>query len=119
MINDVTSWRVGNQKKATVKMAKKQVSRAPEHSRKSLLQKVRSESHQNQLKFNITYYPVFLNVRNILQELHILLSPDKEHHKVFEDITVVGFRNGKSLKDHMVRAKLPNVEITEGVNHVE
>ena len=35
------------------------------------------------------------NVRNISQELHILLTPDKEHKKVFQDIPVVGFRNGK------------------------
>ena len=53
---------------------------------------------QNKLTFNITYYPVFQNVRNILQELHILLTPDKEHKKVFQDIPIVGFRNGKSLK---------------------
>ena len=37
-----------------------------------------------------------------LQELHILLTPDQEHKKVFQDISVVSFR----------RAKLPNVGIT-------
>ena len=72
---------------------------------------MKSESNQRKLTFNITYYPVFQNVRNILQELHILLTPDQEHKKVFQDIPVVGFRNGKSLKDHLVRAKLPNAEI--------
>ena len=51
------------------------------------------------------------NVRNILQELHILLTPDQEHKNVFQDTPVAGFRNDKSLKDHLVRAKLPNVEI--------
>ena len=93
-------------------MVRKQVLRAREHSRESLLEKVKSESNQDKLTFNITYYPVFQNVRNILQELHILLTPDKEHKKVFQDILVVGFRNGKRLKDHLARAKLPNVEIT-------
>ena len=29
-----------------------------------------------------------------------------------QDTPAVGFRNGKSLKDHLVRVKLPNVEIT-------
>ena len=76
-----------------------------------VLEKVKSESDQKKLTFNITYYPVFQNVRNILQELHILLTPDQQH-KVFQDIPFVGFRNGKSLKDHLVRAKLPNVNIT-------
>ena len=74
-------------------MATKQVLRAREHSRESLLEKVKSETYQNKLAFNITYYPVFQNVRNILQELHIRLTPDKEHKKVFQDIPVVLFRN--------------------------
>ena len=93
-------------------MVRKQVLRAREHSRESLLKKVKSESNQNRLTINITYYPVFQNVRNILQELHILLTPDKEPKKVFQDIPVAGFLNGKSLKYHLVRVKLLNVEIT-------
>ena len=56
---------------------------------------MKSESDQNKLTFNINYYLVFQNVRNIIQ-----------------DIFLVGFPNGKSLKDQLVRAKLPNVEIT-------
>ena len=92
-------------------MVTKQVLRAREHSRENLLEKVKSESDQKKLTFDITCYPVFQNVRNILQELHILLTPDQEHKKVFQDIPVVRFLNGKSLKDHLVRAKLPNVEI--------
>ena len=40
------------------KMVRKQVLRAREHS----------ESDQKKLTFNITYYPVFQNVRSILQE---------------------------------------------------
>ena len=94
-------------------MVRKQILQAREHSRESLLEKVKSESDQNKLILNITYYPVFQNVRNILQELHVLLTPDQEHRKVFQDIAVVRFHNDKSLKDHLVRAKLPNVETTE------
>ena len=107
--NELESWLF--EKGYSEKMVRKQVLRAREHSRESLLEKVKSESNQRKLTFNITYYPVFQNVRNILQELHILLTPDQEHKKVFQDIPVVGFRNGKSLKDHLVRAKLPNAEI--------
>ena len=93
-------------------MVRKQALRAHEHSRESLLEKVKSESDQKKLTFNIIYYPVFHNLRNILQELHILLTLDKEHKKAFQDILVAAFCNGKGLKDHLVRAKLPNVEIT-------
>ena len=49
-------------------------------------------------KRSITYYPVFQNIRNSLQELHLLLAPYKE--------PAVGFRNGKSLKDYLIRAAL-------------
>ena len=49
-------------------MVRKQVLRACEHSRESLLKKMKSESDQKKLTFNITYYPVFQNVRNFLQE---------------------------------------------------
>ena len=58
-------------------------------------------------------------MRNILQELHLLLAPDKEHEKVFPDVPVVGFHNGKSLKDYLVRAALPETnEVPGDVNHV-
>ena len=59
---------------------------------------------ENKLTCNITYYPTFQNTKTILEELQILLEPDKEHHKVFSNVPVVGFRNGKNLKDHLVRA---------------
>ena len=42
-----------------------------------------------------------------MEELQILLVPDREHQKVFPDVLVVGFHNGKSLNDHLVRASLP------------
>ena len=45
-----------------------------------------------------------------MEELHISLTPNKEHKKVFPDVPVVGFQNGKSLKDHLVRAKLSKLE---------
>ena len=61
---------------------------------------------------SFTYYPVFQNIRNTLQELYLLLAPDKEHKKVFPDVPVVGFRNGKSLKDYLVRATLPKANET-------
>ena len=35
--------------------------------------------------FNITEYPTFLNLRNILKEVHLLSSPDMEHKDVFCD----------------------------------
>ena len=41
-----------------------------------------------------------------MEELHILLTPNKEHKKLFPNVPVIGFRNGKNLKDFLVRATL-------------
>ena len=94
------------------KMIRKQILRAREHSRKNFLEREKTETSEPKLTFNITYYPVFQNVRNTLQELHLLLVPDKEHKKVIPDVPVVVFRNGKSLKDYLVRATLPKANET-------
>ena len=42
----------------------------------------------------------------MLQEIHLLLAPDKEHKNVFPNVPVGKFRNGKSLKDYLVGAVL-------------
>ena len=75
------------------KMIRKQILRAQEHSREDHLERGKTETSKPKRTFNITYYPVFQNIRNILQELHLLLAPDKEY-KVFPDAPVVGFRSG-------------------------
>ena len=49
-----------------------------------------------------------------MEELQILLVSDKEHQKVFPNVSIVGFRNGKTLKDHLVRACLPTLNNTLG-----
>ena len=92
------------------KMIRKQILSAREHSRNDLLEKEKQQMSERKLTFNITYYPAFRNVRSIMEELHILLTPNKEHKKVFPDVPVVGFRNGKSLKDYLVRSKLPKLD---------
>ena len=93
-------------------MIRKQILRAREHSRKDLLEREKTETFEPKLTFNITYYPDFQNIRNTLQELHLLLASDKEHKKVFPDVSVVGFRNGKSLTDYLVRTALPKANET-------
>ena len=63
------------------KTIRKQILRAREHSRKDL-EREKAKTSESRLTFNITYYPVFQNIRNILQERHLLLAPYKEHKKV-------------------------------------
>ena len=95
------------------KIIRNEILRAWEHSKKDLLEREKIEPSGAKLKFNITYYSVFQNIRNILQELHLLLAIDKEHMKVLPDVPVLGFCNGKSLKDYLVRAALPKTNETE------
>ena len=44
-------------------------------------------------------------LKNILSEIHLVLTPDREYGKVFERIPIVGFRRAESLKDILVREK--------------
>ena len=45
-----------------------------------------------------------------MEELHILLTLNKENRIVFPDVLVVAFRNAKSIKDYLVGAKLSKLE---------
>ena len=47
---------------------------------------------------------VFWDVRKILEGLHVILASDDEHKKVFPDIRMIGFKNNKNLKAHLVRS---------------
>ena len=64
--------------------------------------------------FNLTYYPVFQNVKKLLAELHLLLTPDVAHKAVFTNVPIIGFKNDRSLKDHFVQAVLPKVDAEGG-----
>ena len=65
------------------RMVRTQILRARGVSRNSLLEQGKTRISESKLTFNITYYRAFQNVRSILQELQILLAPDKEHKNVF------------------------------------
>ena len=56
---------------------RKQILRAREHSRNDLLERETPQIREQKLTFNILYYPAFQNVRSIMEERHILLTPDK------------------------------------------
>ena len=78
-------------------------------------EKERNHLEENKLTFKITYYyPAIQNTKIILEELQILLAPEKEHQKMFPNVPILGFRNGKNLKDHLVRASLPILNQTLG-----
>ena len=51
------------------------------------------------LCMNALFVYVYKNVRKILEELHLLLTPDQAHKKVFSEACIIGLKNAKSLKD--------------------
>ena len=78
------------------KMVSKEILRARAIPRDALLEKVNNLDKQNKITFNITYHPVFRDVRKILEELHVILPSDDEHKKVFPDVPMIGFKNNKT-----------------------
>ena len=46
--------------------------------------------------------------------LHLLLTSDQEYQQAFHKVPIIGFRRAKSLKDILVRAKVPPVLKNEG-----
>ena len=55
-----------------------------------------------------------MKLKNILSKIHLLLTPDRKHSKVFEDVPIIGFKKGKSLKEILVRAKVPPLKTEDG-----
>ena len=63
-------------------MVRKEILRARAIPRDALLEKVNKQEKQNKITFNISYDPVFRDVRKILEELHVILASD-DGHKVY------------------------------------
>ena len=87
-----------------------QVLRSRAICRDDLLNRVRTLQEKTQVTFNLTYYPVFKDVRKILKELHLLFTPDHAHKRIFSEVPIVGFKNAKSLNGHIIRAALPQLD---------
>ena len=88
-------------------MVRKQILKAKDFSRKTLLDKVKEVRNSDKLVLNLIYHPSIKSFRNVRKEVHILLTPNKEHRKVFGDKPpLIGWGKPKSLKDHLVSAKI-------------
>ena len=91
------------------KLVRKEILRARKISRNELLDKEKSQGNVSKLTFNVTYYPVFRHLKSQLKELHVILACDEDHKKVFPEVPIIGFKNNKNLKSHLVRAALPDI----------
>ena len=55
------------------------------------------------------YHPFLSQLKIIMTRIHLILAPDNEHNQVFRDVPIIVFRRAKSLKDILVRAKIPQI----------
>ena len=106
--NDLERWLLERGYKE--KEVRKQVLRGRAFCRDGLLNRERTFQEKTQVTFNLNYYPVFKDARKILKELHLLLTPDQAHKRVFSEVLIIGFKNAKTLKYHLVRAVLPQLD---------
>ena len=95
-------------------MVRNQIFKARKFNRNDLLDNEKSKKPAPNLIINITYHPAFSRIRDLLSKIHILLTPNEEHRKIFYGTPVVGFKRGKILKDILVRAKVPEVKPISG-----
>ena len=109
--NFLTFKKCPNKRGYSEKLVRKEILKARSQSRETLLDKEKMSRRYDRVTFNIMYYPVFKNIKNISEELHILLALDEQHRKVFTDIPRIGFKNSKSLKDLLVRSVLPKIDV--------
>ena len=91
-------------------MVHKKILRARAIPSNALLEKVINQEKQNKITFSIIFHPVFRDVRKILEELHVILASDDGHKKVFPHVPMIGFKNNKNLKAHMIRSQLPDLD---------
>ena len=75
---------------------------------------MKGKKNDYQLVFNITYHPNFSKLKDTMSFLHLLLTPDQEHQKVFHKVPIIGFRRAKSLKYILIIAKVPPLQKNEG-----
>ena len=66
----------------------------------------RPQSPNRRIPFVVTYHPGLPNTGRVLRELHPLLHISEKCKRAVRDVPMMAFRQPKSLKDYLFRAKL-------------
>ena len=77
------------------KLVRGKILKTRKFSKSEVLNKQKRVGNKNRFVFNIIYHPVFSKFKNILSEKYLLLTPDREHGKVFQNVPIIGFRRAK------------------------
>ena len=105
--NELETWLMA--RGYSEKLVRRKVLAARKFDRNRLLDQ-ESKKVDPRLTFNITYHPAYSKLKYVLRNIHLLLTPNEEHRQVFPIVPIVGFKKGKSLKDFLVRAKVPELK---------
>ena len=92
------------------KLVRKQILKARKFSRAELLHSRRKKENEDKLVLHIAFHPSLAQLRVIMTSIQVLLTLDNEHNKVFRDVPITEFRRAKSLKDFLVRTKVPQIK---------
>ena len=79
--NDLDIWHKG--RGYSDKLVRKKVLKARKFSRAELLNNQTEKENEDKLVRNITYHPSLVQLKIIMTRIHLLLTPDNEHNKVF------------------------------------
>ena len=107
--NDLEIWLKG--RVYSDKLVGKQILKARTFSRAKLLNNQRKKENEDKLVLNITYRPSLGQLKVIMTRIHLLLTSDNDHNKVFRDVAIIGFCRAKSLKDILVMRSLSITQI--------
>ena len=96
------------------KMVADQISKAKSQDRDTLLRQEKKKGEQVGPLISLRYHPILsANVHKILKNLQPILMSNDDLKTVFQNPPKVVYRRAKNLKDHLVRAKLPNISVEE------
>ena len=87
------------------KLFGQQILKARKHKKKDLLNNMKDKRNDYQLVFNITYHPNLSNLKDTMSFLHLLLTPDQEHQKVFHKVPIIGFRRTKKFERYSCKSQ--------------
>ena len=108
---DLVGWLVQRGYKENV--VREQVARANSLDRATLLsQESRcSEERKDFIPFVVSYHPALSELKGLVSRLQNMLEATEEHKSVFRQELLVVFRHAPNIKDSIVRAKLPKLQI--------
>ena len=87
--NDLEAWL--SERSYSNKLVIQQTFKARKRKAKDLLNNIKDKRNNFKLVFSIIYHPNFSGFKDTMSFLHLLLTPDQGHQKVFHKVPIIGF----------------------------